>query len=89
MLRQRFFNVAIIILAGAGFLYGIAHLFVLRFEAGDVYPPYSTLRGDPLGAKVFYESLNALPGIAVERNEKPLSKFSSNETASLFYLGAS
>ena len=88
MLRQRFFTAALIFLAASAFLYGIAHLFALRFEAGDVFPPYSTLRGDPLGAKIFYESLRALPGIAVEQNQKPLSRFSAGNDTTLFYLGA-
>ena len=88
MLRQRLLNVALLFLAGTAFLYGIAHLFALRFEAGDVFPPYSTLRGDPLGAKIFYESLRALPDIGVERNEKPLARFPAADATTLFYLGA-
>lgn len=88
MLRHRLFNVALLFLVGAAFLYGIAHLFTLRFEAGDIFPPYSTLRGDPLGAKIFYESLRALPEIDVERNEKPLARFSAGDDTTLFYFGA-
>jgi hypothetical protein len=88
MLRHRLFNVALLFLAGTAFLYGIAHLFALRFEAGDIFPPYSTLRGDPLGAKIFFESLRALPDIAVERNEKPLARFPAADGTTLFYLGA-
>jgi hypothetical protein len=42
------------------FLSGVGHLFVLRFQTGDVYPAYSSLRSDPLGARVFYESLENL-----------------------------
>ena len=41
------------------------HLFQLRFEQGDIYPAYSSLRADPLGTKVFYESLETLPGLSV------------------------
>ena len=55
------------------FAAGIVHLFELRFDVGDVYPPYSTLRTDPLGAKAFFESLAALPGLRVERSLRPLS----------------
>jgi hypothetical protein len=88
MLRGRLFTGALLVLAGGAFLYGIAHLFALRFEAGDTFPPYSTLRGDPLGTKVLFESLRALPGISVERNEKPLSKFSADGDTTLFYIGA-
>jgi hypothetical protein len=87
MLRNRALNVALLFCAGAAFLYGIAHLFSLRFESGDVFPPYSTLRGDPLGAKILYESMRALPGLAVERNEKPLQKLSAGGDSAFFYLG--
>ena len=45
----------------AGFVYGVIHLFALRFEAGDVYPEYSSLRADPLGLKGFYDALDELP----------------------------
>jgi hypothetical protein len=88
MLKKPFLNVALLIFAGTVFLLGLAHLFNLRFAAGDIYPAYSTLRGDPLGAKIFYESLRALPDIAVEPNEKPLSRLSAAEGTTLFYLGA-
>jgi hypothetical protein len=87
MLKSRFLNVALIVITLAAFLYGIAQLFALRFEAGDIFPPYSTLRGDPLGAKVFYESLRALPDVAVERNERPLSRLGAEQDTTLFYLG--
>jgi hypothetical protein len=87
MLRSRVLTLALLFCAGAAFLYGIAHLFSLRFEAGDVFPPYSTLRGDPLGAKILYESMRALPDLAVERNEKPLQKISADRNTTLFYLG--
>ena len=51
---------------------GVIHLFRLRFDIGDVYPPYSTLRSDPLGAKVFYDSLQAQPGLDTARSLRPL-----------------
>ncbi len=55
------------------FGWGVVHLFALRFAGGDVYPPYSTLRRDPLGAAAFYDALAALPGLSVERNLRPLA----------------
>jgi hypothetical protein len=85
--KNRVFNILLLLLVAGAFLYGIAHLFALRFQAGDVFPPYSTLRGDPLGAKVLYDSLQALPEVVVERNEKPLGRFAAGETTTLFYLG--
>jgi hypothetical protein len=55
------------------FVAGIARLFELRFESGDVYPAYSSLRADPLGTSAFYESLAKMPGIEVSRD------FSAND----------
>jgi len=59
-------------LALAGFIYGLVHLFSLRFEAGDNYPPYSSLRADPLGTKALFDSLDPL--VPARRNLLPLSK---------------
>ncbi len=72
----------------AFFLIGIVNLFLLRFEAGDVYPPYSSLRSDPLGTRAFYESLDNLDNTAAERNYHPLSKIKSTQGITFFYLGA-
>ncbi len=60
----------IIVLVGctALFAFGIVDLFELRFENGDVYEPYSSLRADPLGTMAFYESLGKMPGISVNRD---------------------
>ena len=71
------------------FIAGMAHLLVLRFDAGDVYPVYSSLRSDPLGTKIFYESLDALDGISVSRNYRSLSKLSDRTKTTFFYFGAS
>lgn len=38
---------------------------------GDVYPEWSTMRSDPLGAKVLYLALQRTGGVAVERNYEP------------------
>lgn len=56
----------------AAFLYGLAHLFALRFERGDIYPEYSSLRADPPGAKALYESLDQF--LSVRRNYQPLTR---------------
>ena len=47
---------ALIVVFGAG----VIRLFQLRFEAGDVYPPYSSYRADPLGTRALYQSLENL-----------------------------
>jgi hypothetical protein len=57
----------IVILLGAAMVWGLAEIILTPLETGDAYPPYSTLRSDPLGAKALYESLAVQPGIQVER----------------------
>jgi len=65
---------------------GLIRLFVLRYEAGDVYAAYSSLRSDPKGSKVLCESLNRLPGIAVTRNFRDLSQWTGLETGRTIVL---
>lgn len=65
---------------------GVFELLMLRFETGDVYSPYSSLRSDPLGAKAYYEGLQLQPELQVERRYRPVRKADYSGTA-LFYLG--
>lgn len=58
----------ILIVCFAAFIVGVIQLMALRFESGDVYPEYSSLRSDPLGTMVLYESLGALGGFTVKRD---------------------
>ena len=69
------------------FGYGVTRLMLLRFESGDVYAEYSSLRTDPLGVRALYESLERLDGVSVRRNYKPLKKLTTNDGDTLFYLG--
>ena len=80
-------SVALLLIGAAAFLWAVIALFQIRFARGDIYPAYSTLRTDPLGAKAFFESLSGLDRFDVTRNEKPLSQFSATSTT-LFCLGA-
>jgi hypothetical protein len=50
------------------FAAGLYQIFQLRFESGDVYPEYSSLRSDPLGTMALCESLDRMPGISVRRD---------------------
>ena len=70
----------------AVFLTGVVELFLLRFEAGDVYPPYSSLRADPYGTRALYESLEKIPGATVARHMKPLAALEGTEGV-VFYTG--
>ncbi|MCP4111672.1 MAG: hypothetical protein GY749_40145 [Desulfobacteraceae bacterium] len=79
----------VLIIIAAFFIAGVAKLFVLRFEAGDFYPAYSSLRSDPVGTKALYESLNNLDNISATRNFLPLKRVRSVSDATFLYLGVS
>src|SRR5438067_9857023 len=80
------FYFALFLIGAVAFVWAMIALFEIRFERGDIYPAYSTLRTDPLGAKAFFESLSRLAQFDVTRNEKPLDEFAAANTT-LFCLG--
>ncbi|OGL47673.1 MAG: hypothetical protein A2161_19755 [Candidatus Schekmanbacteria bacterium RBG_13_48_7] len=89
MLKNKGFIIFFIIFLVGVFIYGLAKLLLLRFEAGDVYPPYSSLRTDPLGTKIFYEGLDNLDSVSIDRNYNELSMLVGNENKTIFYFGLS
>ncbi|MCL4790040.1 MAG: hypothetical protein KJ070_25200 [Verrucomicrobia bacterium] len=78
----------LIVVCAAGFVFGVVQLFKLRFESGDVYPPYSSLRADPLGTMAFYESLEKLPGISVHRDHSSANRLPEGRETSYLHLAA-
>lgn len=58
-----------------------------RYSTGEIYPPYSTLRSDPLGSRVLHDSLASLPGLTVSRNLRPLQSLRTLDTDSALWLG--
>jgi hypothetical protein len=72
----------------AVFIFGVAQLFVLRFDEGNVYPPYSSFRSDPIGVRALYEALSQLGDISVRRNIEPISLLPDGRETTLFILGA-
>ena len=75
MLRKPLLTLFCALALAAAFFYGVTRLFVLRYEKGDVYPPYSSLRADPLGVKGIYEALDGLSGVEASRNFRALHIF--------------
>jgi hypothetical protein len=65
---KKYWPLIILLACGATFAFGLVQLFELRFQGGDVYPPYSSLRADPLGTMALYESLEKLPAYFVHRD---------------------
>jgi hypothetical protein len=80
-------NRAVLLVLLLAFTLGMGRLLLLRFKAGDVFPPYSTLRSDPLGTKAFYEGLKALGSVSVKRNYESFSRMDLTENSGLFFLG--
>src|SRR3990172_12678089 len=80
-----------ILIAGAAlfvlFFLSIVHLFQLRFKTGDLYPPYSSLRSDPPGVKVLYESITSLEKKNVSRNYRAFSRLKPDNETTFFYFG--
>lgn len=64
---------ALLVVAGA-LVAGFVTLYRLRLGRGDIFPPYSSLRSDPLGTRVLHESLGSLRGTAVTRWMQPLDQ---------------
>jgi hypothetical protein len=65
----------------------LTQLLLLRYERGDIYPPCSTLRADPLGARAFFEALQDVSGVKAVRGFGHLSEELRQKPGSLFYLG--
>lgn len=89
MLMRRFLPWVLALLLVATFGYGLLHLFALRFAQGDVYPPYSSLRADPLGTKALFDALGRMQSLETTRNFRPLQQLKPAEPVTLFYLGVS
>lgn len=70
------------------FVIGVIYLFLLRFEAGDVYPAYSSLRADPLGTMAWFESLQRMPGVTVRRDVSSTGKLPEDKDTTYLHLAA-
>jgi len=79
----------LLVLLLAGFTFGLFHLYRLRFEAGDVYPAYSSLRADPLGTMALYESLEQIPGLSVSRDFSEADLLPDGKDTTYLHLAAS
>jgi len=87
MLRGKLLSLLFLLVVFGFFFYGTTKLLILRFQKGDVYPPYSSFRSDPLGTKAFYEGLGLLSGVEAIRNVEPLRKASELSGTTLFLFG--
>ncbi len=86
---KRYFPIIILLGCAAAFAWGCIYLFQLRFEGGDVYPPYSSLRADPLGTMALYESLGKVPGLSVRRDFSASDQLPAEPQTVYFHLAGS
>ena len=61
----------------------VARMFADRFDAGDQYPEYSTMRSDPLGTRAVMEAIDMLPGVEAVRNFESLHKLARDQSFGL------
>ena len=87
MRKNRLFSALFLFAIAVLFFYGVVELLIARFETGDVYPPYSSYRSDPLGSRAFYDGLGLLPQVKSSRNIEPLSRLSATSGTVLFLFG--
>ena len=88
MPNKQTYHLGTLVLIVLIFIYGLVHLLNLRFESGDVYPAYSSLRSDPLGTRALFESLDNLNPSHIQRNYLPLSQTSYRQPTTFLYLGS-
>lgn len=72
--------------AGA-FALGLAGLFRDRLEVGDIYPPGSSLRSDPLGSRALFEALDRLPGVEAARAYSRADLRGTGQGDAILFLG--
>lgn len=87
MLKRRLPLLLSALILAPAFVAGVAQLFILRFEAGDVYPPYSSLRADPLGARALFDALAQSPDVSVDRHLDRGSDLRNRSGETLLILG--
>jgi len=78
--------VVVALLLAAGFTWGVLYILGTQFSAGDLYPEYSSLRSDPKGCKLLFDTLSRIPGISVGRNYAPL-EYLNEKPGAVLLLG--
>jgi hypothetical protein len=70
------------------FAIGLFQIFRIRLVAGDLYPEWSSLRSDPDGTRVLFDSLAATGRVVTVRKYKTLAQ-SPERGATILFLGYS
>ncbi len=67
---------------------GLFQIFRIRLVAGDLYPEWSSLRSDPDGTRVLFDSLAATGRVVTVRKYKTVAQ-SPERSATILFLGYS
>lgn len=86
-MQRKNYWVWLIVLLVVGSGWALVRLFDASTQGGEIYPSYSTLRADPMGAKVLHDSLASLPGFRVERWLEPRRRLRVGKGDVVFVLG--
>src|SRR5690349_6176262 len=76
-----------LLLVLAALVGGLVVLFQLRLAQGDVFPPYSSMRSDPLGIRALHDGLEQLPALRVERAFKPIEDLPAAPARTILMAG--
>jgi len=87
MPRRSFLLPALALIGAVLFCGLLVRLLLLRYERGDIYPAYSTMRADPLGTRAYYEALESIDSYHVIRGFTSLTRQLREKPDTLFYLG--
>jgi hypothetical protein len=85
---KRYIPIIVLLACAAALAFGVLRLIELRFDVGDVYPQYSSLRADPLGTMAFYESLQKFPGLTVQRDFSTANRLPAGLGTTYFNIAA-
>ena len=77
----------LLILLAAAFAGFLLWMLNLRLSSGDTYPPYSSLRADPLGSRALHDALGALPAISTSRHTRQLRFLKPDAQTAVLFLG--
>ncbi len=86
MRRSTAFHLALLIVVFCATGWMFMTLINRRFSSGEIYPHYSSMRTDPLGAKALYEALYHAGTWECERNYKDIEKLEGGGDRTLMLL---